>query len=76
MGKHYSLPFDGILIALGIAAYALATGYKIVLWYRYRGDDQRREDVSSSGQIYPRWFQRFALDEDSPAFQSRTKPVS
>lgn len=37
--------------------------YKLTLWYRYRHDPEKREQVVYSGQNFPRQLRRFFMDE-------------
>lgn len=55
VGTMIRIPILTLVIGLSI--------YKLVLWFRYRNDPEKRERVVYSGQIYPEKIRRFLMDE-------------
>jgi hypothetical protein len=56
--------FAADMTRIGILALILGLSiYKLVLWFRYRNDPEKRERVVYSGQIYPEKVRRFLMDE-------------
>ncbi len=52
------------MIGIGLLALILGLSlHKLVLWFRYRNDPEKRETVVYSGQIYPEKVRRFLMDE-------------
>lgn len=54
----------GTMIRITILTLVIGLSiYKLVLWFRYRNDPEKRERVVYSGQIYPEKIRRFLMDE-------------
>lgn len=49
--------FSLFLIVVGLSLY------KLVIWFRYRHDPEKRERIVYAGQIYPEKIRRFLMDE-------------
>jgi len=52
------------LISIGILTAVIGLSiYKLALWFRYRHDPERREQIVYSGANFPRQLRRFFMDE-------------
>lgn len=60
-----------VLVALVILCEGGGSIYKLVLWFRYRKDPDRRELIASSSQVYPKRLRNFLMDEPDEQ-ESRT----